>query len=148
MRPVAWAETTGLLGAGCLIVHGNDVDDDDIGRLVRHRSSVVYCHGTHTHFGRPPHRLRELVEAGVNVALGTDSGLSNRGIDLLDELRRLATDRPDLDPGLLLRCATRGGRVALGIDPAAADRAPTRCSSDRHLPVSRRWSRPMSSSGH
>ncbi|HTE04984.1 MAG TPA: amidohydrolase family protein, partial [Planctomycetota bacterium] len=120
MRPIALAEQAGLLAAGCVVIHGNDLDDDDVARLAAHRSSVVYCHGTHGHFARPLHRLPELLAAGVNVALGTDSGLSNLRVDLLDELRRLHADRPELDPLALLRCATWGGRVALQHEPAAA----------------------------
>jgi cytosine/adenosine deaminase-related metal-dependent hydrolase len=120
LRPVAWADAAGLLAAGCLVVHGNDLDDDDVARLAARGASVVYCHGTHAHFGRPPHRIGELLAAGVNVALGTDSGLSNRGVDLWAELLRLAADRPDLDPLALLECATAGGRRALGLEPEAA----------------------------
>jgi aminodeoxyfutalosine deaminase len=120
LRPVALAEQTGLLAAGCVVIHGNDLDDEDIARLATHRASVVYCHGTHAHFARPRHRLGDLMAAGVNVALGTDSGLSNRGVDLFDELCRLHADRPELDPLALLRCATWGGRVALQHEPAAA----------------------------
>ena len=124
LRPVAWADEAGLLAAGCLVVHGNDLDDDDVARLAARGSSVVYCHGTHSHFGRPRHRIAELLAAGVNVALGTDSGLSNRGVDLWAELQRLAADRPDLDPLALLRCATAGGRQALGLQPEAASWRP------------------------
>lgn len=124
LRPLAWAERAGLLAAGCVVVHGNDLDDADIACLLAHRVSVVYCHGTHMHFDRPRHRIGELLAAGVNVALGTDSGLSNRGIDLWDELQRLSADRPDLDPLVLLRCATAGGRVALGLQPEAAQWRP------------------------
>jgi cytosine/adenosine deaminase-related metal-dependent hydrolase len=124
LRAVAWAEAVGLLSAGCVVVHGNDLDDADIALLARHGSSVVYCHGTHRHFDRPPHRLPELLSAGVNVALGTDSGLSNRGVDLFGELVQLHADRPELSPLSILRCATLGGRVALGRDPGAALFAP------------------------
>ncbi|MGQ0553708.1 MAG: amidohydrolase family protein [Planctomycetota bacterium] len=121
VRPIAYAERTGLLAAGCLVIHGNDLDEEDLSRLHRHGSSVVYCHGTHAHFGRPPHRLGELLARGVNVALGTDSGLSNQGVDLLAELQRLHRDRPDLAPQQLLGCATVGGRRALGLPLTPAD---------------------------
>ena len=124
LRPIAYAEAAGLLEAGCVVVHGNDLDDDDIGILARHAASVVYCHGTHRHFDRPAHRLGDLLTAGVNVALGTDSGLSNRGVDLFAELRRLARERSDLPPVALLAAATTGGRRALRLDPGAACFAP------------------------
>ncbi len=120
LRPVAYADRAGLLAAGCVVIHGNDLDDDDIALLASRGASVVYCHGTHRHFGRPRHRLLDLLAAGVNVALGTDSGLSNDGVDSFGEAVRLAADRPDADPLLLLRCATLNGRLALGLDPAPA----------------------------
>jgi cytosine/adenosine deaminase-related metal-dependent hydrolase len=87
--------------------------------LAARRATVVYCHGTHRHFDRPRHPLAELLAAGVNVALGTDSGLSNAGVDLLAEAGRLCVDRPDVGPLAVLRCATLGGRLALG-GPAGA----------------------------
>src|SRR5207244_2261842 len=60
LRPVAYAERAGLLEAGCVVIHGNDLDDDDIGILAARRAPVVYCHGTHAHFGRARHRLLDL----------------------------------------------------------------------------------------
>ncbi len=124
LRPIALAERAGLLGPDGLVIHGNDLDDDDVGRLARSGSTVVYCHGTHRHFERPPHRLLDLHRAGVNLALGTDSALSNTGVDLLEELRRLAADRADVPPPLILHAATAGGRRALGLDTAASRFAP------------------------
>lgn len=118
--PVEYAERSGLLEAGCVVVHGNELGDDDVARLAANDCSVVYCHGTHRHFDRKPHRIAELLERGVNVALGTDSGMSNDGVDLFTELCRLASDRPDIAPGALLRCATLGGRIALGLQRDAA----------------------------
>jgi cytosine/adenosine deaminase-related metal-dependent hydrolase len=120
VSPIAYTEQTGLLQAGCLVVHGNDVDDEDLVILARHGCSVVYCHGTHRHFERPPHRMLDMLNAGINVALGTDSSLSNERVDLLGELRRLAADRPDISPDTVLRCATTGGRVALQMETGPA----------------------------
>ncbi len=120
VRPIAFADEAGLLAAGCVVIHGSDLDDDDIARLAAHRASVVYCHGTNVHFSRPRHRFPELLAAGVNVAFGTDSGLSNSGVDLFDELCKLRTDWMELDAMTLIRCASWGGRVALQHEPAAA----------------------------
>ncbi len=120
LRPVAYADRAGLLEAGCVVVHGNDLDGEDVARLAARGSSVVYCHGTHRHFGRPRHPLAELLAAGVNVALGTDSGLSNAQVDLLAEAARLHRDRPELDPLDVLRCASLGGRIALGLPTGPA----------------------------
>jgi cytosine/adenosine deaminase-related metal-dependent hydrolase len=45
--------------------------------------------------------------------------MSNEGVDLFSEMCRLAADRPDIAPIALLRCATLGGRIALGLDGGA-----------------------------
>ncbi len=120
VRPIEYAEATGLLSRGCLVIHGNDLSDDDIGRLASHQSAVVYCHGTHTHFDRPVHRWLELRREGVEVALGTDSGASNQGVDLYREVGRILEDRADIDPLEVLRAATLGGLGALGRDLGSA----------------------------
>ncbi len=121
MRPIQYAEKLGLLKAGCLVVHGNDLDREDLDLLARRGSSVVYCHGTHQHFERPPHRLHELTEVGINLALGTDSAASNQEVDLVGEIGRLLQDRPEVDPLCILQAATSGGLRALGFDPGPAD---------------------------
>jgi len=113
LRPVALAEAAGLLAAGCVVIHGNDLSDDDIELLAGRPAPVVYCHGTHRHFERPAHRLLDLIAAGVTVAFGTDSGASNQGVDVFAELCRLAADRPDVPPLAILEGATAGGRAAL-----------------------------------
>ncbi len=123
-RPIPWADQLGLLRAGCVVIHGNDLDDDDVALLGERRARVVYCHGTHQHFSRPAHRLLDLAAAGAQLALGTDSGVSNDGVDLLAEMGRLAADRPDVAPQSIIEWATTGGRRALGQDPEAASFAP------------------------
>ncbi len=57
--------------------HVNDADDIALNILAQTQTSVIYCpraseyFGAATHFG--PHRYQEMIDAGINVALGTDS---------------------------------------------------------------------------
>jgi cytosine/adenosine deaminase-related metal-dependent hydrolase len=57
----------------------------------------------------------ELLAAGVNVALGSDSLASAESLDVLDDARALRREIPELRPGALLRAATLGGARALGL---------------------------------
>jgi aminodeoxyfutalosine deaminase len=60
-----------------------------------------------------------MIEAGINVALGTDSVIcldTPDRISVLDEMRLLHR-RDGTDPQLLLRMATVNGAMALGINP-------------------------------
>lgn len=108
-----------------LLAHVNDAGDDDIALIARAGAAVVWCPRGHDYFHRRdafgPHRWRDMLDAGVTVALGTDSiinlppGSSDR-LSPLDEARRLARD--GADPTTLLRLITSGAAVALGLDPS------------------------------
>ncbi|TVQ63455.1 MAG: hypothetical protein EA378_01900 [Phycisphaerales bacterium] len=94
-----------------------------LGVLRRAGVSVAYCPRSSDAFASPdalgPHRYRAMLDAGVNVCLGTDSLVScppgTDRLSPLDEARRLHA-RDGTDPlTLLAMCTTRGAR-ALGID--------------------------------
>ena len=110
-------------------VHVNDADDAAISTLARAGASAVYCPRASSYFAAErvfgPHRYRDMLDAGVNVALGTDSIINlpqdarkpDRGISIWDEMRLLYS-RDRVDPQRLLAMATTGGASALALDPA------------------------------
>ena len=57
--------------------------------------------------------LPDVLDAGVNVALGTDSAASNWSLSMLDEIRRLLKLRPDISPQEAFAMATVNGAQAL-----------------------------------
>ncbi len=74
ISPVEWAKSVGLVDyPKALLVHLNYVDDNDIQILAKGRASVVFCPQASRYFNHPPHKYAEMIEAGVNVTLGTDS---------------------------------------------------------------------------
>lgn len=87
-------------------------------------ASVIYCPRTHAVFGHAPHPFRDLLAAGVNVALGTDSLASNPDLDILAEARFLARRFPEVPGSALLRMATLAGAEALGWDHQTGSLAP------------------------
>lgn len=98
-----------------LLAHVNYASDAAIELLARHGASVAYCPRTHAAFGHPPHRFCDMLAAGVNVCLGTDSLASNPSLSILDEIRFLHTRFPDVSPELLVALATEHGARALGL---------------------------------
>ncbi len=112
--PVELARRTGLLGKRTVVAHANYVTDEDIGLIARGGASVAYCPRTHHAFGHPPHRFRDMLAAGVNVCLGTDSLASNPSLSILDELRFLRREHPDWSPDEILAMGTSRGARALG----------------------------------
>jgi cytosine/adenosine deaminase-related metal-dependent hydrolase len=107
--------------ASALFIHGNYVDRQLIEALKGR--TVVYCPRTHTAFGHPPHPFPELLAAGVNVALGTDSLASNPDLSILEEMRHVWRRRSGVISGdVLLRMGTwNGARV---LDPRAGSLKP------------------------
>src|SRR5204862_5225873 len=75
--PIRYAEALGLLDRPTLLAHVNYCDDDELKILAAGKASVVYCPRTHQYFAHPPHRWREMIATGINVAIGTDSTASS-----------------------------------------------------------------------
>jgi cytosine/adenosine deaminase-related metal-dependent hydrolase len=74
---------------------------------------VVYCPRTFAAFGHRRYPLREFLEHGVNVALGTDSLASNPDLDVLAEARHVFREFPDVPPSAILAMITRNAALAL-----------------------------------
>jgi len=119
-----------VLGSASFVAaHVNDADDEAIRLLALTRTSVAYCPRASEYFGAAdrfgPHRYRDMMAAGINVALGTDSivnlpseaaGIKSGGMSVLDEMRRLFR-RDGADPATLLKMGTVNGAQALGLEP-------------------------------
>jgi len=121
-------------GRPFLLAHCADVSNDEIELLVRTGASIAYCPRAGAHFGTPTHlgahRYGDMLDAGVNVCLGTDSvaclpadQIERNGLSVLDEMRLLYR-RDGADPLALLAMATVNGARALGLDEAGFLLAP------------------------
>ena len=92
----------------------NYCDDEEIDLLAVGRASVVYCPRTHDYFGHPPHRWREMLARGINVAVGTDSCASSPDLNLVDDLRLLHRIAPEVSAQRLWEMATVRAARAIG----------------------------------
>jgi cytosine/adenosine deaminase-related metal-dependent hydrolase len=107
-----------LSAAPWVVAHLNYVDDAHITKLAQWPVSVAYCPRASAYFGHTGHRYRDMLEAGVDVTLGTDSLLcldTPDRISVLDEMRLLAR-RDGTDASTLLTMGTTAGARALGYD--------------------------------
>jgi 5-methylthioadenosine/S-adenosylhomocysteine deaminase len=85
--------------------------------------NVVHCPQSNMKLASGFCRVAELVDAGVNVALGTDGAASNNDLDMLEETRFAAllakgvSGSPTAVPAFAaLQMATVNGARALGLD--------------------------------
>jgi cytosine/adenosine deaminase-related metal-dependent hydrolase len=86
-----------------------------MGLLAESGASVVFCPRSHHYFYHTDHPVAQLIEKGINVAIGTDSLASNWSLSLLDELKFLARTQPYIRPETLLDMVTCNGAKVLGL---------------------------------
>jgi len=121
-----------------LVIHGNYLDDEEL-RLLganRERMSLVYCPRTHAYFRHDTYPLAKALDAGVRVALATDSRASNPDLDLLAEMRLVACRFPAIDPCEILRMGTLAGAEALGREADVGSITPDKLANLVAAPLS------------
>ena len=75
----------GACAAGC-----GGLEPEDLALLGRRGISAVCCPVSNLKFALPPAPVTELVKAGMNVALGTDSAAANNTLDMFEEMKAVA----------------------------------------------------------
>jgi cytosine/adenosine deaminase-related metal-dependent hydrolase len=120
--PVAQAAGLGMLGPSLLAVHCNYLGAGDAALLASHGVSVAHCPYSHSYFDHARFPYEELRNAGVNIALGTDSlasvftekGMLPR-LNMWAEMGEFARIYPDVPRAEIIEMATRNGARALGV---------------------------------
>jgi 5-methylthioadenosine/S-adenosylhomocysteine deaminase len=112
----------GLLRRGTVAAHCVTVDDEEIALLAEHGVAVAHCPRSNALLGCGIAPVRELLDAGITVGLGTDSPASTPSFDFFEELRaalffaRARERSPEaLSATEALELATLGSARALGL---------------------------------
>lgn len=142
LSPVEWMKPhleAAASDGGWLVAHCNYVSDDDIAILANTNTSVAYCPLASEYFGHKDHHYRDMLAAGINVCLGTDSIVGTDPCDpqplgLLSAMRRLY-QRDQTDPETLLVMATIHGARALRLDSKIATLQPGAPARFACLPI-------------
>jgi len=123
MRPTQRLMDLGLLSPLTQCVHMTQINEIDIQILQQSGAQVVHCPESNLKLASGFCPVDKLLNAGINVALGTDGAASNNDLDMLGELKTAAllakavSNNPAaLDAHSALRMATLNGARALGID--------------------------------
>ncbi|HIF51687.1 MAG TPA: TRZ/ATZ family hydrolase [Thiotrichaceae bacterium] len=122
-RPLQRLSELGLLSPRMLAVHMTQLEKAEIKELAKLSVSVVHCAESNLKLASGFCPVGELVKAGVNVCLGTDSAASNNDLDMLGEMRTAAllakgvsNNSTCLDAHTTLKMATLNGAKALGLN--------------------------------
>lgn len=90
-RPVRILEEKGLLGKKSLLAHCVWITKEEIRIIAKAGARVAHCPTSNMKLasgGIAP--IPEMLEAGVNVLLGTDGAASNNSLDLFEEMKLAA----------------------------------------------------------
>lgn len=117
LSPAEFLESTGILAAKPLLIHGVQVSEDDVRTIARHGLSVVHCPGSNRRLGVGRFPLELYRRFGVNVALGTDSAIGTKRLDMFAEMREARRRHGDgLSDEEAVRMATVNGAAALELN--------------------------------
>ena len=120
--PIALLAGLGVLSARPLLIHCVRVDTRDVHAIADAHCAVAHCPASNAKLGHGIAPLTELLDASIDVGLGSDSMASNNYMDMLGEARlavlaqraRVGT-QAHIDASRALALATIDGARALGL---------------------------------
>ena len=122
-RPVDYAESLGWLNDRTWFAHVVRISGPEISRLAHAQVGVCHCPTSNMILGSGISPVRQMMDAGVKVALGVDGSASNDGNHMLGEARQAMLLQRVAKPAAnvvsareALELATIGGAAALGRD--------------------------------
>ena len=121
LTPVQYFESIGVFDVPVVAAHCVWVDDKDIAILKERGATAVLNPASNMKLASGFAPVQKLLDAGVNVALGTDGMASNNNHDLFQDMYLMGTiyKGHELDPAIIspkqvITAATRGGALAQG----------------------------------
>jgi len=122
-RPSERLMDLGLLSPLTQCVHMTQMAPEDLQRLKESGTQVVHCPRSNLKLAAGFCPVQQLLDEGVNVALGTNSAANNNDLDMLGEMRTASllakgvSGNPQaLNAHATLRMATLNGARALGLE--------------------------------
>ncbi len=123
MEPGAFMESIGIFTPRTLLAHGVWLEPADMEAIRRNGTTVVHCPASNAKLASGFCKVPELLDAGVNVALGTDAATCDNAYDMFVAMRLAGIIHKGrtLDPLVVpaetvLELATLGGAKALRME--------------------------------
>ncbi|WP_022953897.1 8-oxoguanine deaminase [Leucothrix mucor] len=88
MRPLEYMESVGWLGDDVWFAHMVHPSSDEIEQMAETRTGICHCPSSNMILASGIAPVREMVDAGMKVALGVDGSASNDGNHMLGEARQ------------------------------------------------------------
>jgi len=121
--PIELLQSYELLDNSTVLAHCVKLEDYEIELLSESGTTVAHCPESNLKIGSGIARTADMIEAGVNVCIGTDGAASNNDLDVLGEIRTAAllqkgyNENPELLTTMqAMEMATINGAKAYGLD--------------------------------
>lgn len=122
-RPLQRLHELGLVNDRLIAVHATQLNDAEIALLAETGAHIVHCPESNLKLASGFCPVAQCLDAGINVALGTDGAASNNDLDMFGEMRTaallgkaVAKDASAVSAMTALKMATINGAKALGLD--------------------------------
>ena len=122
-RPLQRLYELGLVNPSLIAVHMTQLNDEEIRLLAVSGAHIVHCPESNLKLASGFCQAAKCLDAGINVALGTDGAASNNDLDMFGEMRTaallgkaVAADASAIPAMTALRMATINGAKALGLE--------------------------------
>ena len=123
VSPLGRLKALGLLNSRLQAVHMTQLSEEDIRLLAANSVNVVHCPQSNLKLASGICPVSELIDAGVNVSVGTDGAASNNDLDILAEAQTAALlakgvsgDAETVSAFQALEMITINGARALGME--------------------------------
>ncbi len=130
-RPLQRLGELGVASPRLVAVHMTQLNDAEIAAFAAAGAHVVHCPESNLKLASGFCPVQRLLDAGINVALGTDGAASNNDLDLFGEMRTaallakgVAGDASAVPAAQALHMATLGGARALGLEESIGSLQP------------------------
>jgi len=121
-RPFEYLNEIGFLGADVIAAHAVWLSDKEIEIIKKNRVNLSHNPASNMKLASGISPVSKLIDAGVNVSLGTDGAASNNNLDMIEEMKIAALlqkvdtgDSTALPAQKVFEMATIGGAKALGL---------------------------------
>ena len=111
--PISYLYSLKILSQNTSLIHSNEINAEDIDIIKKTGAGIIHCPRSNAFFKSKKLPLKNILEKGIPVSLGTDSLFSNKSLNFLDELLYVKKIHPDVKSRDLFYAATEGGAKAL-----------------------------------
>jgi 5-methylthioadenosine/S-adenosylhomocysteine deaminase len=121
--PVEILNEAGAFDIKSIFAHSIHLTDEEIALIGSKGISTAHCIESNLKLASGFSPVKKMLDAGVNVTIGTDGQASNNDIDMIGEMRTTAlfhkafnSDATALDANTVLNMATKNAAKALGLE--------------------------------